>query len=306
MDYFVSILSVFGIETLVALSAYLVLTTGHLSLGQQAFFGIGAYLAALVTTLGGGSLAFGLLLAALAGAVAALAVGALTLRMRGLYFAIATLAFGEIVRLAFLNFRYQRPVDGRLVGPNGALGFGGINYLINHGIGPLDYLALIVAVLAAVLGLFALVESSRIGAILRAVGEDEVAAARFGIDPGRVRLLTFAASGALAAVAGGLFAHYMSYVDPLNVGVMLGVHAVAYGIVGGLGTFLGPLAGVALYVGLTESLRPLQTYRMIFFGGLVVLTLIFRPRGLIDEHVRLRLRLSLRRLAPRRSRACGR
>ena len=75
----------------------------------------------------------------------------------------------------------------------------------------------------------------------------------------------------------------MTFIDPRNFGVMLGVHSLAYGMIGGLGTFLGPLIGVTIDIGLLESLRVFSGYRMIVFGSLVALILIFRPRGLLDE-----------------------
>ena len=92
-------------------------------------------------------------------------------------------------------------------------------------------------------------------------------------------------AGALAGVGGGLYAHLTTYVEPRVFDVMLGVHSLAYGLIGGLGTALGPLLGVLIDIGLLESIRALAGYRMIIFGGLVALLLIVRPRGLLDETV---------------------
>jgi branched-chain amino acid transport system permease protein len=92
-----------------------------------------------------------------------------------------------------------------------------------------------------------------------------------------------AAAGALAALGGALFAHHNTYVEPRNFDIMLGVHSLAYALIGGLGTVLGPLIGVALDLGLLEGTRVFQGYRMIVFGGLVALLLVWRPRGLLDE-----------------------
>ena len=103
-----------------------------------------------------------------------------------------------------------------------------------------------------------------------------------------------ALAGAIAGIGGVLFAHYMTFIDPRNFGVMLGVHSLAYGLIGGLGTFVGPLIGVVIDIGLLESLRVFSGYRMIVFGSLVALILIFRPRGILDEKTVHRISTSVR------------
>jgi len=104
-----------------------------------------------------------------------------------------------------------------------------------------------------------------------------------------------AAAGGIAGLGGGLYAHLTTYIEPAQFSVMIGVHAVAYGLIGGLGTALGPLLGVIIDIGLLESLRALSAYRMIVFGGLVALILILRPRGILDETLVLKVRTWLRR-----------
>jgi branched-chain amino acid transport system permease protein len=96
-------------------------------------------------------------------------------------------------------------------------------------------------------------------------------------------------------LGGGLYAHMATYVEPAQFGVMTGVHAVAYGLIGGLGTMLGPILGVLIDIGLLESLRALAGYRMIVFGGLVAAILILRPRGLLDETLIAKVRSWARR-----------
>src|ERR1044071_1292485 len=117
-DYLVGVLSNIGVIVFIALSAYLLLLTGEISFGQQAFFAIGGYAACIATALWGMPLGVGLACGAASGAAAAVLVGVPTLRLHGLYFAIATLAFAETVRLLFEQFRYQVTIDGELVGPN--------------------------------------------------------------------------------------------------------------------------------------------------------------------------------------------
>jgi len=122
-DYLIGVLSNIGVISFVALSAYLLLLTGEISFGQQAFFAIGAYAAGIATALWGWPLAAALVWGAAVSGGAALLVGVPTLRLHGLYFAIATLAFAEMVRILFELFRYQISIDGELIGPNGTDGF---------------------------------------------------------------------------------------------------------------------------------------------------------------------------------------
>jgi branched-chain amino acid transport system permease protein len=92
-------------------------------------------------------------------------------------------------------------------------------------------------------------------------------------------------AGGIAGIGGGLYAHLTTYVEPRIFDVMLGVHSLAYGLIGGLGTAFGPLLGVLIDIGVLESIRMFAGYRMIIFGGLVAVLLILRPRGLLDESV---------------------
>jgi branched-chain amino acid transport system permease protein len=133
-------------------------------------------------------------------------------------------------------------------------------------------------------------ERSKLGASIRALGEDPELAGMLGIDVVRLKLGVAAAAGALAALGGALFAHHNTYIEPRNFDIMLGVHSLAYPLIGGLGTVIGPLLGVALDLGLLEGTRFFQGYRMIVFGGLVALLLAWRPRGLLDEQAVHRLR----------------
>jgi branched-chain amino acid transport system permease protein len=298
-DYLIGVLSNIGVISFIALSAYVLLLTGEISFGQQAFFAIGAYAAGVATALWGWPLAMAILLGAAIGAAAAVLVGVPTLRLHGLYFAIATLAFAEMVRILFELFRYQVLVDGEWVGPNGADGFRNIRYIFENDIDSFHFMLLIYAVLVATLVGFMLLERSRFGVIFRMIGEDETLAGLQGISVARHKVLAAGIAGALAGLGGGLYAHLTTYVEPRNFDVMLGVHSLAYGLIGGLGTAFGPLLGVLIDIGLLEAIRAVAGYRMIIFGGLVALLLIVRPRGLLDETVVHRISQAWRLIAPR-------
>jgi branched-chain amino acid transport system permease protein len=284
-EYALGVLTNIGLFSFVALSAYLLLIAGELSFGQQAFFGVGAYTAGIATAMLGLPLPAAVVIAMLLGAVAAALVGLPTLRLRGLYFAMATLAAAEMFRILFELIHWQLEVEGELVGPDGTQGFRGIRWMLESGVEPAGFVAIVWLLLGVVVVLFLLMEGSKLGATIRALGEDPSLAGTLGIDVERFKLGVVAASGALAALGGALFAHHNTYIEPRNFDIMLGVHSLAYALIGGLGTALGPLLGVVLDIGVLEGSRFLQGYRMIAFGGLVALLLIWRPRGILDERV---------------------
>jgi branched-chain amino acid transport system permease protein len=294
-DYVVSVLSNIGMISFLALSAYLLLLIGEISFGQQAFFAISAYLSGIATAMWGWPLWSGLLWGALAAAAAASVIGVLTLRLRGLYFSIATLAFAEMVRLVFVIFHYQVVIDGEPVGPDGAEGFRDIRWVFENNVSPTEYMVIIYIVLFIVLALFFLLERSRLGSIFRMLGEDTLLAEMQGLNVIRFKVLASGIAGFIAGIGGAFYAHFATYLEPQIFNVMLGIHGLVYGLIGGLGTALGPLLGVALDIGFLEAVRAIQGYRMIVFGGLVAVLLIFMPRGILDEERIHWFRLTWRR-----------
>ncbi len=294
-DHLVGVLSNIGMISFIALSAYLLLIVGEISFGQQAFFAISAYASGIATAMWGWDFWPGLAWGAAVAAVAAVLVGIPTLQIRGLYFSIATLAFAEMVRLVFEVFKYQIEIDGEMVGPDGSDGFRDIRYIFENDITAVEYMLMIYGLLAAVLCAFFLLERSRLGSIFRMIGQDPVLAQMQGIDVTAYKILALGLAGLVAGIGGGLYAHLTTFVEPKIFNVMLGVHSLAYGLIGGLGTAFGPLIGVAIDIGFLESIRAISGYRMIAFGGLVAVLLIFRPRGLLDEAAVNWIRLRLRR-----------
>lgn len=282
-DFMIGLVSNIGMISFVALSAYLLLISGSISFGQQASFGLGAYAAAVATVLWNWplvvALGFGVLLGGLGGGL----IGVLTRKLHGMYFAVATLAFAEVVRVVLELWRYQRMVDGELVGPDGAYGFNGIRRAFEEGWDPQTFMILIWVLLAMTLLGLMLFERSRAGVALRGAGADPTLARLMGTNVARLRVGVAAAAGAIAGLGGGLYAHLNTYIEPRLFDVMLGIHALAYGLIGGLGTALGPLIGVLLDIGVLESSRLFHGWRMVVFGGVVALLLVWRPRGILDE-----------------------
>ena len=221
-DHLIGVLSNMGMISFIALSAYLVLVVGEISFGQQAFFAVSAYASGIASAMWGwpflGAVLWGAAVAGLAGLLLAIP----TLRIRGLYFAIATLAFAEMVRLALEIFTYQVEQDGELVGPNGSEGFRDIRYIYEADFSAGEFLLVILALLAATLAIILWIERTRLGAILRMVGEDPVLARLQGVNVNLAKIATVAAAGLVAGIGGALYAHLNTYVEPKIFNVMLG------------------------------------------------------------------------------------
>ncbi len=293
--YTISVLSNIGLFAFLAISAWILLIAGEISFGQQAYFAIGAYSGGIATAVWQWPFAAGVVIAVALGAAVGALVAWPTMRLSGLHYAIATLAFAELTRASLNVFTYRRDIEGIATGPDGANGFGDIRWVYEAGIEPGAYLAIIAGCLGAVIGLVALMSYGRGMARLRIVGEDPILAAMQGLSVTRTKIAAASLAGGIAALGGALYAHLATYIEPAQFSVMTGVHALAYGLIGGLGTVLGPILGVLIDIGLLESLRVFAGYRMIVFGGLVVLVLIVRPRGLLDEPTMRRVQAWLRR-----------
>jgi branched-chain amino acid transport system permease protein len=294
MEYLYALVTQTGIHILLGLSVYTVALTGQVSFGQQGFYAIGAYVSAIATMLWGVPLLPALLLGMLVSAFVGVMVGFPALRVKGLYLAIATFAFGEIVRNGLNIIYFTRQVGGVEVGPVGPEGFRHISYFNDNGWTTLEVMLLVAAIVSFVLVIYAVLERSRLGATVRAVGADELAAATAGVNVVWIKVGAFAIGAAAAGLSGGLYAHYTTFLSPLAFGLSVAIIAVAYVLVGGLGSWLGPVVGVLFFLALTEGLRFLGEYRMMIYGIVVVIAMNVRPHGLIDTKMVHRLKDLLR------------
>lgn len=285
MDFYIGLAQVIGVHSLLGLSAWCVLHTGQVSLAQGGFFAVGAYVAGMFTAMAGWPLAPALAMAALVAAAVAVAVGFPALRVKGLMLVVATTAFAEIVRLFFFNLEWRvSGPDGQLIGPDGGVGFGGIRYFPSNGWQSWEILALIWALVAAVMALLWWLDHTRIGTLWRAVGEDEIAAQSAGINLTAAKVSAFGVGGAIAGLAGGLFAHYTTHIEHSNFTILLATFAIAYPILGGLKSLAGTLVAVVFIQGLLiEGLRPLGDWRSILFGALILLVMLVRPSGVLSQ-----------------------
>lgn len=288
MDFYLGLAQVIGVHTLLGLSAWAVLHTGQVSIAQGGFFAIGAYVAGMMTTMAGWPLALALPVGALVAAAVAVAVGFPALRVKGLMLVVATTAFAEIVRLFFFNFSWRIETPDGPVGPDGGLGFGGIRYFPSNGWTAWEILALIWALVAAVMLALWWLDRTRIGTLWRAVGEDEVAAQSNGINLTAAKVSAFGIGGAIAGLAGGLFAHYTTHIEHSNFTILLATFAIAYPILGGLSSLAGTVLAVVLIQGfMVEGLRFLGDWRSLLFGAVIVVVMLLRPGGILSGPLRL-------------------
>lgn len=256
--------------------------TGQFSLGHAGFMAVGAYVGAAFTRFWGNGmlvhlsclpgpaaraalLTVGLLLGGLAAAVVGLLVGLPTLRLRGDYLAIATLGFGEMVRIIILNLE--------VVG--GAKGFGGFPKLTTV------FWTLVWAWLTVVL-LKNLVNSVH-GRALLAIREDEVAAEAIGIPTTFYKSSAFVLGAFFAGIAGGLFAHFLLYINPASFDFLKSVELVVMVVLGGMGSLTGSVAAATVLTVLREWLRVVGAYRLVLYAALLVVMMLVRPEGLLGS-----------------------
>ncbi|SRR5260221_74635 len=291
MDFYFGLAQIVGVHTILGLSAYVILLTGQLSMAQAGFAAIGAYVAAMLTVLAGWHIIPAVGIGSLVAGFCAFLVGFPALRVRGLMLVVATIAFGEAIRLFFFNFDYQIAINGVRLGPVGAEGFRQIRFFPEHGWSTWQVALLICGTAVLVMAAIMWLDRSRFGVVLRAVGEDELAAQCAGVNITTVKVTAVTLGGAIAGIAGGLYAHYTTHIEHSSFTLMLATFAVVYPVLGGMTSVIGTLIAVIfVQVGLVEVLRGLGDYRSLLFGFLILVAMNLRPQGLIDRATLQRLR----------------
>jgi branched-chain amino acid transport system permease protein len=254
-----------GTNVLLSLSIYLTLCCGLLTVANAAFMGIGAYTAALLTLRSEMPFPVALVGGALLPALVALLIGRPTLRLSGVYLAMATLAFGEVVRIFILNAE-------ELTG--GALGLNGIPQLTQG----MDVGLTVGAILYVLLRL----ARSRIGRTMTAIAQDEIATELMGLNVRAYKLFVFVLGAALAGLAGALNAHFTFFISPNEYGFERGVEILAMGVLGGTGSPWGAVIGGVLITLLPELLRGFGHYRPLFNGLVLIVIILYSPKGIWD------------------------
>jgi branched-chain amino acid transport system permease protein len=252
---------------------------GLFSFAQGAFYGIGAYVSALLVL--GGTVGFwpAFVLAGVAAGLAGFVLGLFTIRLGGHYLAIATFAFQEIVTLIIRNW------DSVTKGTAGITGVPGPPPLSIPGlpsvtfVSELAYYYLVLAVLVVVVAVTWRMQSSQLGLELLAIRDDETAARAVGVRALRLKIFAFAVSATYAGLAGSLFAHYVKNVSPESFMVATSFSVLVSVLVGGIGTTLGPVLGGIALTFLPEYLRAFHAYRFTIYGALIIVVIIAMPTG---------------------------
>jgi len=283
--YYVQVVMLCGINVILAVSLNLINGfTGQFSIGHAGFMAIGAYASAMITLHGGsawaaklaaaglpaglahaGPLLIALLGGGLLAALAGYLVGLPSLRLRGDYLAIVTLGFGEIIRVLILNIN-------AVGGPRGLPGIPGWANFFWVGAG------VVVVILVA-----RHLATSTHGRALFAIRDDEVAAEALGVDTTRYKVLAFVIGAFFAGVAGGLFAHYLSYLNPNSFTFLKSIEVVAMVVLGGMGSVSGSVLAAIVLTLLPEVLRPVKNYRMVLYSLMLIVLMITRPQGLLGS-----------------------
>jgi branched-chain amino acid transport system permease protein len=282
--YYYQVLVLIGINVILAVSLNLINGfTGLFSIGHAGFMAVGAYVSAAVSVYGGVPihaaldsvlgpavaslvvLAAALAAAATSAAAAGLVVGIPALRLKSDYLAIATLGFGEIIRVVILNLD--------VVG--GARGFGDIPPLVNF-----FWVYLFVGV--TVVTVHRMVRSTS-GLGFLAVREDELAADVMGIDATRYKVTAFVVGSFFAGIAGGLFAHFLTYLHTNSFTFLRSIEIIVMVVLGGMGSITGSVAAAGLLTVLPEVLRPLKAFRMVIYSLLLIVLMLTRPQGVFGQ-----------------------
>jgi branched-chain amino acid transport system permease protein len=302
------------VYVLLALGLNLIMgETGLLNLGYVAFFAVGAYATAIVSSPFTGlhwpwyaAVTLSIALAMFAGFL----VGLPTLRLRGDYLAVVTLAFGEIVRTTFNNMRSVTNGPGGLPNIQQPTLFGFTIDPISH---PEQYYYLVLILVVVVTVLLVNVKNSRIGRAWNALREDEIAARHAGIHPARLKMLAMVISAGIAGLAGSVFAYYQAFINPTYFIFMQSVIVVCMVVLGGMGSIPGAILGAVVLDTLPQIIRAafsdwlpsvfgpqfmaswpprlqqffteFDRYRMLLFGVIVVVMVIFRPEGLLPDRL---------------------
>jgi branched-chain amino acid transport system permease protein len=255
----VNLLAVLGLSLLTGF-------TGSFCFGQAGFMAIGAYVAALMTLKLNAPFAVSLLCGTLAGGLISIPLGYPTLKLKGDYFAIATLGFAEAIRLLIENLE---KVTG---------GSRGIPSIPTH----TDLPTVLVATIFAVIMVRSYV-SSRHGRNCVAVREDEIAAQAIAIDTFRYKQISFFINGMLAGLSGGFLAHYVGFIQPSMFGIQKSTELIVMVIFGGMHSVTGAILASAVLTGLPELLRAAAAWRLVAYGAVVVLIMVARPEGLLGS-----------------------
>jgi branched-chain amino acid transport system permease protein len=291
--YHLQIASFIMINIILGISIYITLSSGQLSLGNAGFMGIGAYTSALLTIHFELPIFIGVILGALVAGIFGILIGIPALRLSGVYLAIATLGFGEVIRVIFVNWESVT---------QGAVGLSGVPHLgrelfktvsamgfepemlglRNNQVVYLMVLTLLVVINILLIWFFIRQNKSRVGRAFAAIKMDEKAAESMGINITYYKVLSFTQGALLAGFAGALYAHVMAYISPADFAYHRAIEILIFSVFGGSEVIWGAIFGATFMTILPEALRAISEYRYMIYGVILILMMAFRPQGIID------------------------
>lgn len=265
-QYYTGIIILVLINITLTLSLNLVVGfTGQLCLGHAGFMAIGAYVSAMLSLELKLPLFLGLILGGLVASLFAVLIGIPTLKLKGDYFAITTLAFGEIIRVIIMNI----PAIG------GAKGLASIPSSTNF---TYSFILMIITLLV----IYNLLHSSH-GRAMISVREDEIAAEAMGVNTFKYKMIAFAIAAFFAGAAGALYAHHVGFIQPKDFDFMMSIDVLTFVVFGGMGSLTGSIVAAGFLTFLPEALRDFNEWRMILYPIALIVLMIFRPQGLFGN-----------------------
>jgi branched-chain amino acid transport system permease protein len=255
---------------------------GYVSIAQAGFMGIGAYFSTLLSVKLGWSVWTTLWLAPLFTTLVSVLVGYPSLRVKGHYFAIVTLAYNMVIFTILLTFSSVTGGEAGISNVPRPPEFSVMGWVVNfEGKSNTAYYTLVLLSALLATGLCAIILHSRVGRVLVAIRQNETLADAMGVSTWRYKLFAFVVSAGLAGFAGALYAHYIGFLNPEPFGVDQSLNAILAVILGGSGTLAGPVVGAFAVTFLPEYLRIADSYRLVTYGFILVVATIFLPRGLV-------------------------
>jgi branched-chain amino acid transport system permease protein len=285
--YYTGLITEIGLYSLITIGLNLFMGyAGQVSLGQAAFYGIGAYTSAMLATNTRFPVSpwIGAIAAALMAALVAYLVSFVALRLRENLLALATLALGIVVSIAFANWEF-------VGGTSGIKNIPGFSFF-GHDLDARGYAVLAWVLVAGAIWFASNLVRSTYGRTLVAISAGELGAQTLGVSSDRLKRQIFVLSAAFAGVAGALYASYVTYIDPTSFGFLLSVQLVLMSVIGGLRSLWGAVIGAAVVVALSQILQnviPLVLpsargdFQQFFFGAILIAMLIFVPRGIAGK-----------------------
>jgi branched-chain amino acid transport system permease protein len=275
-DYYFTLLNFIGIYTLLVVGLNLLLGyAGQISLGHAAFFGLGAYTSGILTATYGVNPWLALVAGLVVSGTAAYLIGIPALKLRGYYLAMATLGFGIII---YIILNQAHDLTG---GPSGLSGIPSLTlagFAINT---PRRLFLLIWIIVGVILWISANLVKSRTGRAIRALHDSEAGAESLGVDTFRMKLKIFVWSALYASLAGSLYAYTLNFIAPSSFGFMFSIKLVTMVVLGGMASIWGSLLGAGVLTMLPEVLTVFQDFEVVIFGLILIVVMIFLPRGLV-------------------------